>query len=144
MGAWGADNLENDEGLNWLGGFENDASLKSLDSAFFFIKTKGFFKKRFTIAPDSYLDASEAAAALVAAEIVALALGKPSKEMANCGLDIDPIAKGVKKRAKIAAFAVNAVLRKSELKELWDSTGKAAAWTKVQKDLLSRLETSKA
>ena len=80
--------------------------------------------------------------ALAAAEVIATSLGRPSVDFPK---ELHPLVenlvlnKDVDTR-KMARKAIRAVLKKSELQELWEEMADAAQWRAVQDDLLIRLK----
>ncbi|KAA9325823.1 DUF4259 domain-containing protein [Hymenobacter busanensis] len=90
---------------------------------------------------EGQLEAAEASQALAAAELVAAVIGKPAADMpvgllpATTQLDAD----GQEDLQELAIEAVQAVLRKSELQELWAENENYAAWQQLQQNLLTRL-----
>ena len=69
MGAWGEGVLENDTAVDWLGDLEEQPQLETVTIAL-----------GDAAGEDDYLDASAGCEALVAAELVAYALGRPPSE----------------------------------------------------------------
>jgi hypothetical protein len=134
MGCWSADSFGNDDALDWLAELESQRDLRGVEAALDAVLDMG----------DGYVEAPQASAALVAAEVVAAALGKPgTAAVANKSLTqwletVKPVP-----TAEIAAKARAAVDRirddDSELHELWQDTDDYAAWLADVNDLAERL-----
>lgn len=134
MGTWGIKNFENDSAQD----FRMD--LKEMDP----VLLRNAIVHLADADSEQYLDADDCCAALVAAEFVAAAKGKPSE-------DLDPEDQQWIKTKGIAAMvteesldgaAVRAVERirtQSELQELWEETDDFDAWFAVQEGLIRRL-----
>lgn len=130
MAAWGHYNFDNDDATDFAGEFmETGSEVLLLEALVAAAEEEGC------------LEADSAAPALVAAEIVAAWLGKP-------GTDFLPGLLPVVQRLSVsdedeltdlAQRAVQAVLRDSELRDLWTENDQLAAWQAAQQDLLSRL-----
>lgn len=133
MGAWGHRNFENDSALDFLAEFRQSPSEVALVEALTIVVEMG--------EDEEYIDADEAGAALVAAELVAAARQRPSPDfpaevaplLVNLGTAEDEDLQ------ELALEAVAQVLRKSELQELWAENGEPNEWQAVQQDLLARL-----
>jgi hypothetical protein len=86
--------------------------------------------------------AGVAAKALAAAEIVAVALGKPEldfpEQMGPVVVELD-LGEELELQ-EMAHDAVEAVFSESELKESWEESTSFATWQAVQQDLLTRLQ----
>jgi hypothetical protein len=133
MGTWGAGSFENDAVMDWLAELE-DGGAKVVRNALDTVADAD---------EDEYLDADDAQAALGAAEIVAAACGK--------GLDRieeqDELAAWIAAHGKdfreadvaLAGRAVERVLTRSELQELWDEGGPDNEWRPLVGELLRRL-----
>lgn len=131
MGAWGHRAFENDCALDWFGELaEGEAAMvgEALDDVI-------------DAGADDYLDVDEAAAALVAAELVAAALGhgedRLRKDAARwLAANRDAVRKIGARRAR---QAVERVYASSELRALWDESGADSAWHGDVRALLQRL-----
>ena len=132
MGAWGINNFENDDALDWIGEFCDEPNEEALIEAFAFVNEIG----------DDYLEAPESSVALTAAEIVAALKNKPSSDLPEdvkecvVNLSFKPSGEIVSNASK----AVERVKADSELKELWEETEDFSEWNKVIDDLISRLK----
>lgn len=138
MGTWGAGSFDNDSVLDWLADLEEGGV--------------DVLREALAAAADAdekdYLDADEAQPALAAAEIVAAACGKGDDRIAAQTGVLTWLAdrRGEFGEADLALArrAVERVLVKSELQELWGENGSDNEWTPVVKDLLRRLQSSGA
>lgn len=133
MGAWGHRNFENDAALDFLAGFRQSPSEVALVEALTIVVEMG--------EDEEYIDADEASAALVAAELVAAARLRPASDFPA---DVAPLLVALdtaedEDLQELAQEAVAQVLRKSELQELWAENGEPNEWQAVQQDLLARL-----
>ena len=130
MGAWGEGVLENDAALDWLGELEEQPQLETVTIAL-----------ADAAGEDDYLDASAGCEALVAAELVAYALGRPPSEpeerISNLASDLP----GLREHAGIAARAVELIggADHSELHDLWHEDGDNDTWDALIADLRTRL-----
>jgi hypothetical protein len=131
MGAWGAGSFENHDAMDWvieLAASSGDAMLRE------------------ALAPiassdDRYLEAPECSVAIAAAEAVAAARGHPSESLPEdvAGwVDAKPIV--ATELTVLARTAVERIVDKSELKDLWDESDSAEAWRDAMTDLRKRLE----
>jgi hypothetical protein len=128
MGAWGAGVLENDYALDWLGDLEEQPELATVTIVL----------SEAASDDEDYLDADTGAAALVAAELVAAALGRSSEERLR---SLAASLPGLTDHAGLAAQAVDRVAdgEHSELTDLWTEDGPNPEWAAVLADLRSRL-----
>jgi hypothetical protein len=130
MGAWGFGSFENDAALDWLGDLgDGDPSLlgEALDRAA-------------GVPVDAYLDADDCCAALAAAELVAAALDRGTDRLSN---NATSWLKTNQDAARLvgadrARQAVERVLEKSELRDLWGEGG-TSEWHDDVQELLKRL-----
>src|SRR3954463_6141478 len=119
MGAWGEGVLENDAALDWLGDLEEQPQIQTVTIAL-----------SDAAGEDDYLSASLGCEALVAAELVAYALGRPPSEpeerISALADDLD----GLRDHAGLAARAVEVIADAdhSELTDLWTEDGPNASW----------------
>ena len=133
MGAWGYRNFENDSAMNFVGDFKELPTIDVIKEALSLVIEVG--------TEEEYIEADEATAALIAAEIVAIVLGQAAPDapeelsalVQKAGLTADD------KLVKIARKAVKQVLKESELRELWAEGGEPNEWQQVQAGLLKRL-----
>lgn len=130
-GAWGYKSFENDDALDWV---EN------------FLKRGGQSAVQRTIASvakgNDYLEAPQACYAIAACEVLAAAQGRPSPDIPK---DVLAIARKLPSKAsdsvrKDARDALDRILTKSELSELWkDAKENFEKWKKSVEDLKARV-----
>ena len=129
MGAWGEGVLENDAALDWIGDLEDQPQVETVTIAL-----------SVAAAGDDYLDADDGSAAMVAAEIVAAALGRP---VADPDGRISALARRWPELTDHAALAAQAVERvgdaeRSELADLW-AEAENDEWPRRVTDLRARI-----
>jgi pantoate kinase len=129
MGAWGHGNFDNDTAADYAADFQEDPNETTL------------LETLTAVAEEGYPEADEASEALAAAEIIAAALGKAARGFPE---DLLPTATSLHLTSsdpakRMARRAIKAILKKSELKELWEESAEYASWTAVQEGLLDRL-----
>lgn len=132
MGAWGINNFDNDDALDWFDYFCDKPSKELLQDAFASVLEVG----------DDYLEATEAANALVAAEVVASLKDSPASNLP------EHIEEGLNNlNVKIndvlilnAIKSAERVKSDSELKELWEETDNFQEWNSIVDDLINRLK----
>ena len=123
--------LENDAALEWLGELEEQPQIQTVT-----------FARSDAAGEDDYLAASAGCEALVAAELVAYALGRtpsePEERIAALADDLD----GLREHAGLAARAVAVVADAdhSELTDLWTEDGPNSEWDAILVDLRGRLD----
>ena len=153
MGAWGTKTFEDDSALDWYDKFcQSDQSVDLLKDAFEkVIRTK------------EYLEYEEGIAALVAAEILAAALNKPSQQFPKAnyhlgmneteqegeeGIEI-PLPDLNQIQSKLDAGLLNKAIEAvakvqqyehSELRELWEDSAHYQEWKAELKSLQERLK----
>lgn len=128
MGAWGTGSFENDDALDFLAGLEEEQDLEVVEDAID------------AVIDVDYVDSDAASAAVAAVEVVAAMLGKAAprlpKEIAawarSQGAPEAELVEAAKK-------ALDVVLNKSELRNLWDDSEDADRWAEVIKGLAARL-----
>jgi hypothetical protein len=153
MGAWGTKTFEDDSALDWYDEFcQSDQSVDLLKEAFEkVIQTK------------EYLDHDEGIATLVAAEILAAALNKPSQQFPQAdyhlrmkeaeqegeeGIEIPlPDLNQIQSKldAGLLEKAIEAVAKvqhyeHSELRELWEDSAHYQEWKAELESLQERLK----
>ncbi len=135
MGAWGEGILDNDAALDWLGDLEEQGDEFTVRDA---------LEAAADAPPDEYLDADEGQEALVAAEVVAAAAGRPADAGGTYGR-LRAWAQAHPDVAELVGLARQAVERanaaESEIRELWleaDETGEGG-WFQAVRDLRNRL-----
>jgi hypothetical protein len=129
MGAWGTGNFDNDKAADYATTFQDDPDETLL------------LETLTAVASEGYPEAPEASEALAAAEIIAAALGKAVRGLPE---DLLLSAKNLTlsnpdAAQKLARRAIKAVLKKSELKELWEDTDDYDTWVGALEGLLERL-----
>lgn len=131
MSAWGCGTLENDDAHDLL------REVVTVDDGVELVHES----LAAAVAADAgdWLEAHDAAAALAAAELVAAARGAPSPELAADAVDWAGRHRMLAMLANGARCACRAVLGRSELAEMWEESGAAAAWKKAVEDLEVRL-----
>jgi hypothetical protein len=131
MGAWGAGSFENDDAMDWVIGLT---------------KGSGDSVIRGALAPlastdDSYLEAPTCSIAIAAAEAVAAASGHPTASLPEEVLGwVDKKPAVATDLVVLARAAVDRIVRKSELKDLWDESDSADGWRAAMTDLRRRLD----
>ena len=129
-GAWGPSSFENDDALDWVGDCADGRLPHAVEAAFA------------TAMQASYIQASDASAAVAAAEVVATAIGKPPPrppaELANCvkRQSAQDLRKLVPAARRVLARIRDRKI--SELSQLWGET-KSDDWPEAISDLESRL-----
>jgi hypothetical protein len=129
MGTWGTGNFDNDKAADYATTFQEDPNETLLLETLTAVSAEG------------YPEAPEACEALAAAEIIAAALGKAVRGFPeDLLLSANNLSLSSPDAAlKLARRAIKAVLKKSELKELWEDTDEYEAWVAMQEALLERL-----
>ncbi len=130
MGAWGTGNFDNDDALDWIATLEEQGLLAA-----------GVAIHEVLSLADDYLEAPTCCAALAAAEVVAALRGRRAAELPReleAWLDGAPDDPGAE-LTRNARLAVEAILRRSELRELWGESDEGATWERVVMDLRQRL-----
>lgn len=126
MGTWGHGSFENDDALDWLTELSN---VSQLDEAFDAVIDGG------------YVEASEGWVAIAAGEVVAALNGRGSDNLPNEALNwISGRPKPSASLLAKASQAVEQILVKGELQELWEeSPENNAGWRASLNDLRQRL-----
>lgn len=133
MAAWGSKIFEDDNATDWLDAFESDGP----------VAVEAALDAVLELDANDYVQATEAAAALAAAEVVAAAKDGDVKRLPEEAHDAllehrDAINEG--DFGKRAQRAVQRVRRNSELKDQWDESGEAEVWSDELLELLERLK----
>lgn len=131
MGAWGHGPFDNDDAMDWVADFGEQANWAMIEQSL-----------RAVAEADGYVEAPESSMAIAAAEAVAVCLGKPheaapevltafaTKHSEPAGLHVE-----------LASKALGRITQpQSELCELWEETDLADAWKASLKDLNTRLK----
>lgn len=130
MGAWGIGNFENDEAMDWIYELEDSKDFAVLERAL----------KAVTRDESGAADVFDACAALAAAETVAALLGFPPDDLPEeVESWIDGKPEPPNNLVALAQRAVEAVKKKSELRDLWEEQENVDEWTEVLNDTQSRL-----
>jgi hypothetical protein len=132
MGAWGTGTFDNDDASDWLQQFESDGPAAA----------EAALAQVLDQEPDDYIDATDAAYALAAAELIAAArdgdTGRlPAEAKAALKEHADDLAEAGYERK--ALQAVNRIMKKSEIKDLWEESDDAEAFTEQVQELMERL-----
>lgn len=123
-----------DDVTDWLVGFETDG-VSAIEAALETVNE---------LEPDDYIEASEAAFALAAAELVAAARdADPSRvpQSLHAALERHEDAINAAKLTSQARKAVQRIMRNSELKDTADEEGDGEEWTEDIAELLERLRS---
>lgn len=131
MGAWGSTTFENEDAADWLSGFESDGA-PAVDSA---------LNAVLELDANDYVQTTEAACALAAAEMVAAAkdgdVSRLPEEYHDAFRDhkddLDAFGKPAQR-------ALSRILRNSELKDLYEERGELEAWQDDVRELIERLK----
>src|SRR5262245_19184751 len=133
MGTGGTGTFDNDDAMEWLGGFGSDGEVVVQDA----------LEAVNDLEPMDYLEADAAAHALAAAELAAAASDGDTSRLpkeAVAGLKENASKINAAKLLAPARKAVGRVLRGSELKEQWDDSPDAEEWEDGVRELLERLK----
>jgi hypothetical protein len=128
MGAWGTAAFDNDDASDWVYDLEK-RGMEAIEAAIADVEG----------ATD--LEMPTDANAIAAGEVVAAGLGRPVDGLRD---DILALAKTIRpdltpELASRARRAVQRVLARSELAELWDETAQGGEWRRSVDDLVVRL-----
>jgi hypothetical protein len=132
MGTWGHQTFANDGASDWVWTLKKEG-LRSVERAI-----AAALKNR------EALEAPECENAAAAAESLCVLLGKPG---ASTPKEVSEWVSGEKMRPsprliKDAVQAVEAILAKSELKDLWDESDESAAWRSEMESIRDRLSSA--
>ncbi len=127
MGTWGPGQFENDDALDFLAELEGPDALESAFAAL--------------PSPEGgEVEATEAARAMAAAEVVAAMMGRPGPD---CPQDLrarlEAFGAPRKELVEMAREAVSRVLFDSELLDLWAESDAREDWNRSVTDLIDRL-----
>jgi hypothetical protein len=128
MGAWGTAAFDNDDASDWVYDLEK-RGMEAIEAAIADVEG----------ATD--LEMPTDANAIAAGEVVAAGLGRPVDGLRD---DIVALANAIRpdvtpELASRARRAVQRVLARSELAELWDETAQSGEWRRSVDDLVVRL-----
>lgn len=133
MGAGGTGTFDNDDAMEWLGGFGPDGVATVQDA----------LEAVIGLDPTDYIEADTAAHALAAAEVLAAArdgdTSRLPKEAVSSLKENAAKLNGAKLLAA-ARKAVSRVLKNSELREQWEETPDIEEWDDDVRELLERLK----
>jgi len=131
MGAWGHGSFENDSALDWVKDAFKPGGAAAVEAAL-----------RYAVesAEDAYLDVDEASAVVAAAEFVAAARDGDLSKLGTVRNDFAAHRQSLTSPhlLPLAKQALERVLRKSELQELW-TEGQDKSWLNEMTNLLARL-----
>lgn len=131
MGTWGMSTFEDDDACDWLADFRDSPSIDMLDETFDMVLEIG----------DDYLERTEGACGVAAAEVVAALLGNPAPDLP------EEIQKWVVGKAvpssdlstKARRVVERVLADDSEKRESWLESADALEWEAKMNDLLRRL-----
>jgi hypothetical protein len=132
MGVWGSGSFENDDAADWVCEFENSGVAAAASA----------LEQVSSIAEDEYLEAPEASMAIAAAEIVAAARDGDLSKLSETAREAfaryreSLIASQLSESAR---RVVERILRRSELKELWEESEEGEIWSRGMDTLSLRL-----
>ena len=134
MGAWGHNTFDNDDAADWIADLENSTDMSTILEAL----------NRVTDDAEDYLEAPECSNAVAAAEVVAALNGNASPDLPDSVREWvhgKPAADDALNAR--AHQAVDAVLAKSELKELWEvNTEDYPDWVACLNGIKARIPTA--
>jgi hypothetical protein len=133
MSGDGTGTFDNDDAMEWLGGFGSDGATA----------VQGALETITEMDPLDYLEADVAAHALAAAEIVAAARDGDTSRLpkdAHASLAENAAKINAAKLLPVARKAVNRVLKNSELREQWEDSPDIEEWEDDVRELLERLK----
>jgi len=132
MGAWATDSFANDDALDWLIDFAETPTTEMLRDTLEHITN---------LEPDEYLEATDCAEAIAAAEIVAALNGKPAAKLPDdlkAWLQTDH-GMAAQALTAVAIAAVKRIVQESELQELWAESDNDKNWLADMAELEQRL-----
>lgn len=134
MGAWGLGSFENDEAADFLAEVTGSGDLSLIREAIDNVVTS-----------TEFVEAPDACRAIVAAEVIAAALGRPTTEaLRQDGLSrwLARIRPGIEPALALGAHTALAQILapNSELRELWEDTDDLAEWRALVNDLMQQLQ----
>ena len=131
MGAWGSKTFENDDASDWLSGFESDGG-PAVETA---------LNAVLELDANDYVQSTEAACALAAAEVVAAAKdGDVSRLPEEYHDALREHRDELLDFGKPAQRALNRILRNSELKDLWEEQGDLETFQDEVREVIERLK----
>lgn len=133
MGAWGAGSFENDDAADFLGDVLENGDISLLREVFDNVLTS-----------TEYVESPDACQAIVAAEIIAAALGRPTlaaQQVQELAALLPTIRPDID--AGLVAQAADALARilepNSELLELWEESESLLEWQALMQELRLQL-----
>ena len=128
MGAWGVGSFENDGALDFLAGLEEEQELEVVEEAID------------AVIDVDFIDSDEASAAVAAVEVVAAMAGAAAPRLPK-EIGAWARAQGAPSAELVASAkaALDAILKKSELRDLWDEGDEADRWAEGVRALSARL-----
>jgi Domain of unknown function (DUF4259) len=131
MGAWGHASFENDSALDWV-----EKAFKAGGAA----AVEAALRYAVESPEDAYFDIDEASAVVAAAEFVATARDGDLSKLGSVRNDFSAHRQSLTSPhlLPLARRALERVLRKSELQELW-TEGQDKSWLNEMTTLLARL-----
>ncbi len=133
MGVWGVDSFENDDSADWIGEFITQPRISVVIDTLTLAAEAGM---------DDYLELSEDAAVLAAAEIVAALNHQPSSDLPE--EIVDWVANQNEIDADLIELALQAISRvktDSELQDLWQNSTSLDEWLAAVNNLEKRLKS---
>ncbi len=136
MSTWGIRTFENDDATNWIDGFARDPNPRSLAEA---LLISGSPEDELPSAPP----AQEAHIALAAAEVIAAWCGRPAPELppSVTAWLLGRTEAVTSDLLEDARNAVERIAKRSDLREIWESSYKLEAWQGALDNLRERLGT---
>lgn len=132
MSIRGHGSFENDDAQEWLQELARSSDTSLLKEAFETVAEE--------YEEDEYVEATDCLPAVAAAEVVAALAGRPAAALPDIVTtwvkDKPPASPKLIKRAR---RAMEVVLTKSELREVWEESDRLPRWKAAMKDLLERL-----
>jgi len=132
MGAWGVGSFENDDASDWILDFMETPDPLEIGKALTTV---------LALPEDEYLEITEAANAVAAAELVAALRGKPNPDLPPEAADWVAEQGNVQTDhlSNVALQSLSRVKRNSELRDCWLDTNNAKAWEEAISDLETRI-----
>lgn len=129
-GAWGTGSFENDEAMDWIQGDLVRQGVPAVSAVL-----------RAVTKAQGVPEASRCSEAIAACELLAAGLGKPAADLPKEAVQA---AKAIPKPPEAALLrearqTLDAILKRSELKESWSATPDFEAWKKKIEALKARL-----
>jgi len=130
-GAFGHGSFQNDDALDWVGNELKESGARAIPPA---------LRAVLGVGANDYLEAPDCSTAIAACEVLAASLGRPATDLPK---DVAAIAKRLPRPAvgllKDARAALDRILAKSELRDLWSESKQFPEWKKTVEALKGRL-----